>query len=90
MWLINISFVISIIIITKIFLYPSLTWTEFITFNNFFSNKKDVSPSDNDSLEDSSKGDTPSVSGAKCEFEGEDIFNGYVFSKTGSPIKSAT
>jgi|ETNvirnome_6_100_1030635.scaffolds.fasta_scaffold00163_20 hypothetical protein len=40
--------------------------------------------------EDSSKGDTPTVSGAQCEIEGEDIFNGYVFSKTGSPIKKAT
>ena len=39
---------------------------------------------------DTSKGDTPSIPGAKCEFEGEDILNGYVFSKSGQTIKSGT
>lgn len=89
MMLILASFVLTIIIIIKIFLYPSISWLDFITFKGMFS--KDFSgSSENSSLEDTNKGDTPSISGAKCEFEGEDIFNGHVFSKQGSPIKNAT
>ena len=88
--LVGFFIIIAILIGVKIFFYSNMSWIDFFTLKAL--RPSGVSPTDSldHKLEDSSTGDSPSISGAQCEFEGEDIFNGYVFSKIGSPVLKDT
>ena len=82
--------ILAILIGVKLFFYSGMSWVDFFTLKPLRTSNNSSTGSLDKTLEDTSKGDTPTVSGAQCEIEGEDIFNGYVFSKTGSHIKIAT
>ena len=80
--------IIIVILGFKYFFFPTMSLKDFLMLK--FLTKDDDNGNSYSNTIDTSTGDTPSIPGAKCEFEGEDILNGYVFSKSGQTIKSGT
>ncbi len=84
-YLVGILLFVLIIIGVKFYFFKDMSWKDFLLlkFLSGNGNKNDTPPPD------ITFGGQPTYKNAQCYIEGEDIFNGRTFTKTGTQIKDS-
>ena len=84
--LIGLLLFVLIIIGIKFYFFKDMSWKDFLLFK-FLSNETNDKNGKDNSAPDTTFGGQPFHEDAKCYIEGEDIYNGYTYTKSGTKIQ---
>ena len=87
-YLIGILLFVLIIVGIKFYFFKDMSWKDFLLLK-FLSGNGNGNGNGNDTPPDTTFGGQPTHANAQCYIEGEDIFNGRTFTKSGTQIKDS-